>query len=80
MKVLGYTQHGLQQKITRQVSSELIKETVSKPLVVLKQAGDTFLHLTDKAAVVLNKAGQVVTTYGSDLFKDTVKNVLNSVK
>ncbi len=73
----GFTQHGLEQAKLREVSSKMISETTRNPLAVLQQSGNTRLFLSEKAVVVLNKAGQVVTTYGSNLFKPEVRAILN---
>jgi hypothetical protein len=68
---------GLLMKIGRQVASSIVVETVKNPLVVLQQ-GDRFLYLSEKAAVVLNQHGKVVTTYGADLFDDTIRFILQN--
>ena len=79
-EISGYTKHGLNQKITRSVSSEAVQNAVKNPQVVLRQAGGNKLYLTSKAAVVLNKAKQVVTTYGANFFKAPIKNIIKLIK
>jgi RHS repeat-associated protein len=72
--------HGLDQAITRGVTTDVLKETVANPSVVLKQAGGNILYLTKQAAVVLNEAGKVVTTYAANLFKSNIKNIIKLIK
>jgi len=77
-QVTGYTQHGLEQATTRGVSIQTIAETAKNPLAVLQQSGGTKLYLSNQAGVVLNQAGKVVTTYGSNLFKPEVQAIINA--
>ena len=79
-KITGFTSHGLNQTISRGVSPSALINTTKNPTVVLQQAGGNRLYLTDQAAVVLNKKGQVVTTYTSKEFKPHVQDVLTKAK
>jgi hypothetical protein len=72
--------HGLDQSITRDVSPELLLDTVKNPLVTLQQSGGNVLRLTEKAGVVLDRAGNVVTSYTSKQFLPHIRNILNQVK
>lgn len=69
--------HGLDQAITRGVGSSTLLETVRNPLVTLQQTGGNVLYLTQQAAVVLDKAGSLVTTYGSNRFNEPIKQILD---
>ena len=75
-RITGFTTHGLNQTINRGVSPSVLLDTTKNPSVVLQQAGRNRLFLTNQAAVVLNKEGQVVTTYTSREFQPHVQNVL----
>jgi RHS repeat-associated protein len=76
--ITGFTRgHGIDQAISNGVSPQVLLETMSNPLAVLQQSGNTRLFLSQQAVVVLNKAGLVVTTYGSNLFKPEVQAILN---
>jgi len=79
-EITGFTRHGLNQKISRSVSSSNILEAVRNPTVTIQQTGDTMLRLTQEVAVVLNKGGEVVTTYGREQFNSTISNIVNSIK
>jgi hypothetical protein len=72
--------HGLNQAINRGVDPKTLLETVKNPLVRLKQARNNILYLTKQAAVVLNKAGQVVTTYTKNEFKPHIQEIINLLK
>ena len=69
-KIKGYTKHGLNQAIGRDggkgVSPEAIPDTVRNPNKIVPQTskyGPTYKYISDKAVVVLNEEGKVVTTY-----------------
>lgn len=69
-KITGYTKHGLNQAIGRDggkgVSPEAILDTVRNPKDIITQNssyGPTYKYISDKAVVVLNEEGKVVTTY-----------------
>lgn len=75
-KITGFTGHGLDQVATRAVTAQTLLDTTRNAVVTLRQAGGNVLYLTNKAGVVLNKVGQVVTSYSSKEFKPQVLNVL----
>lgn len=72
--------HGLDRIISRGVTPELLKNTVTNPLVRLQQAGDNILYLTKQAVVVLNNVGQVVTAYTSKDFESHVMEIIKLIK
>lgn len=76
-KIAGFTGHGVDQAISRGVSPQTILDTITNPQVVLLQSGGTRLFLTQQAGVVVNTLNKVVTTYGKDLFKEAVSNLLS---
>jgi hypothetical protein len=73
-------EHALGRILNRGASIDDIASTVYNPLVRLQQAGDNTLYLSRQAVVVLNKTGQIVTTYGAKEFGSAVKNVLSNIK
>lgn len=86
-KISGFTSkftknpfHGLDQAITRGVSPQTLLDTVNNPLVRLQQSSGNILYLTKNALVVLDKAGQLVTTYGSQFFQPQILDILNQIK
>ena len=65
-KITGFTEHGLNQAISRDgvgVSSKAILGAVSNPTKVIQQAEGKVKYIGENATVVLNKAGEVVTTW-----------------
>jgi hypothetical protein len=63
----GYGRHNKQG-----VSPKAISEMMKSPLIVLQQTEDTYLYLSDKAAGAVNKAGKLITVYGSKNFDGTI--------
>jgi hypothetical protein len=57
----------------------MLRNTVATPLVVLQQAGDRFLYLTDQAAVVIRRDGQIVTTWTEREFWAPVRDLLRAM-
>ena len=72
--------HGLDQIISRGVTPEVLRDTVLNPSVRLQQSGDNILYLTQRAAVVLNNSGQVVTAYASKYFEPHVMEIIKLIK
>jgi hypothetical protein len=65
-RITGYTQHGLNQAISRAgggVSPQAILNAVRNPQQVVAQANGTVKYVGQQATVVLNQAGKVVTTW-----------------
>ena len=79
-RATGYTQHGLNQKINRSVATQDIVNTVRNPGVVIKQSNNKSLHVSTKAAVVLNADGKIVTTYGSKNYNQQLKSIERQLK
>lgn len=79
LKITGISQHGMNQAITRQVTSTNIINTVRTPAVVLNQGG-TYLFISKNAGVVLNTQGKLVSTYPSSMFDQGILNILNIIK
>lgn len=78
VKILGYSTHGLLRKTVRGVRSAEILNTIKNPLVVLSQ-GDRYLYLSKEAGVVIGKNGTVITTYGKEVFNDTIQFILKNL-
>ena len=65
-KITGFTEHGLNQAISRDgvgVSNKAILAAVRNPTRVIEQAEGKLKYVGEDATVVLNKAGEVVTTW-----------------
>ncbi len=66
-KISGYTKHGLQQATGRDggkgVKLSAMRDTIKNPKNVVQQSNGAFKYISDKAVVVLNEAGKVITTY-----------------
>ncbi len=63
--------------IERGIKTDTILNTVRNPQVVLSQwQGERFAYVTDKATVILNKAGEIVTVWAREEYTDTVLKVL----
>ncbi|MFT9078474.1 polymorphic toxin-type HINT domain-containing protein [Ethanoligenens sp.] len=66
-EITGYTKHGLNQVIGRDggkgVSTKAILDTIKNPSKIVKQEGGKIKYMGNKAVVVLNKFGKVVTAY-----------------
>ncbi|RHX77443.1 hypothetical protein DLM77_21140 [Leptospira yasudae] len=64
----------------RGLNNEIILNTVENATVVLKQSSGGYLYITDKAAVVLNSSGQIVTGYLANRFDASMQAILNLSK
>ncbi len=72
--------HGLDQIITREVSPQVIYNTIKNPLATFAGRFDRTGYLSDHAYIVVDKAGQVVTAIGDRQFMSTIKNTLGRIK
>ena len=72
--------HGLDRAIERGLKTGILLDAVKNPLAVFKQAKEKTYYLTDQAAVVLDRAGKVVTTYAKDQFYPKIESLLNQIK
>ena len=70
--ITGYTKHGLNQAIGRDagkgVATSAILDAVKNPLQVIEQVGGTIKYVGKNSVVVLNKIGEVVTTWATNKF------------
>ena len=65
-RITGFTKHGINQAISRDgvgVASEAILGAVKNPLRVVQQARGAAKYIGENATVILNQAGEVVTTW-----------------
>jgi len=77
IKIVDFSTHGLNQAITRGVTTKVIKSTIDDPVVVLSQrGGSAFAYVSNDAVVVVDKAGKIITTYAKNYFDVVVKQVL----
>ena len=72
------TAHGLERMTERGVTQKMV-ETWMNSGKVLEQTGNKFLYITQQGAVVVNKAGQVVTAYGSKYFDSNMQEVVKKL-
>ena len=67
-KITGYTNHGLMQAIGRNggkgVNIKAILDSVRNPLRIQQQVDGAIKYIGREATTILNKAGEVITTYG----------------
>lgn len=68
--------HALNRIINRGVKPDMLLEATRSPRVVLQQAGNRYLHLTDDAAVAITGDGQVVTAWTRNEFYPHIKQIL----
>ena len=70
--ITGYTKHGLAQAIGRDggkgVNPQAILDAVKNPQQIIHQAGETIKYIGENATVVLNKFGEIVTTWARNSF------------
>lgn len=66
--IKGYRRHGLNQAISRDggrgVKAGAIKDAVMNPKRVVPQSEERLKYVDKKATVILNRAGEVISTYG----------------
>lgn len=73
------TYHGLDQIISRGVSPQTIADTIKNPLARFAGRFERVGCLSKEAYVVMDKTGQVVTSWTKNEFGSTIKNVLNRI-
>ena len=61
--------------VERGVTQDMVEGWV-KTGKALQQTGDKILYITQQGAVVINKAGRVITVYTSEYFDSTMKDVV----
>jgi hypothetical protein len=55
--------------------------TFKNPTVIISQwNGERFLYISGKAAVVVNKAGEIVTVWGRNDFGENISRVLKEAR
>jgi len=65
-RITGYTRHGLHQAISREgvgVAVRAILDAVLHPTKVIHNPDGTIKYIGENATVILNKAGEVITTW-----------------
>jgi len=72
------TAHGLQRMLERGVTQEMVNTWV-KTGKALQQTGDKILYITRDGVAVINKAGQLITTYTSKNFDVNVQKVVEQL-
>ncbi len=76
LNITNFSKHGLNQAITRGVNPSTMLNTVKNSISVLQQNGGNYLHLSREAAVVLNPAGKLVSTYPASMFDRSILNII----
>jgi hypothetical protein len=72
------TAHGLERMAERGVTPKMV-QTWMNTGKVLQQTNDKFLYITQQGAVVVNKAGQVITAYGNKYFDSNMQAVVKQL-
>ena len=72
------TRHGMQRMIERGVTQNMV-EVWAKTGKALQQAGDKILYITKQGAVVIDKAGKVITAYTSQYFDPAMQEVVEKL-
>ena len=72
------TWHGMQRMIERGVTQNMV-EVWAKTGKALQQAGDKILYITKQGAVVIDKAGKVITAYTSQYFNPAMQEVVEKL-
>lgn len=72
--------HGLDRFLSRGITIDTLIDTTTRPLATFEQYSGNILRLTERAGVVLDKAGQVVTVFSEKDFNQKIKSILRTVK
>jgi hypothetical protein len=56
-----------------------IEDTVANPLMVLRQSDGRFFYLSEKAVVLLDQSGRVITIYTEPQFDSKIRGILESI-
>ena len=64
MDISGFTKHGINQAINRGVTPSAILDAVNKPIFVVPRSNGSTRYVGNKAVVVLNPSGEVITVWG----------------
>ncbi|HST24074.1 MAG TPA: RHS repeat-associated core domain-containing protein, partial [Blastocatellia bacterium] len=62
----GYTKHGINQAISRDgvgVSARAILDAVKNPIKTVAGSNGAVKYIGEKATVVINQAGKIITTW-----------------
>lgn len=62
--ISGFTKHGINQTINRNVNPSAIADALNNPVQIIPQSNGTTRYIGRNAVVVLNPSGQVVTVWG----------------
>lgn len=78
LSMVGFASaHALHRAVGRAVTTLDRFETLKDPLVVLEQRqGQQFLYLSERAVVVINTMGLLITTYGANDFDPSIIQIL----
>ncbi len=77
LQIRKLSTHTLNELADRGGSLTDIQTTVENPLIVLRQSDGRILYLSDKAVVVLDQMGTVVTSYPATRFDATIRGILD---
>jgi hypothetical protein len=79
LSISRLSDHGEFRAQTRGVPVDDLQSTAENPLLVLRQSSGRFFYLSDKAVVVLDREGSVVTTYPASKFDTTIRTILDQI-
>jgi hypothetical protein len=79
LSIQGFFDHAVEGMAEREVPLEDIQDIVSNPLIVLKQSRGRHYYLSEKAAVVLDREGKVITVYPASHFDANIRKILRYV-
>ena len=74
----AYAKHGFERMAERGVTREMVDHWV-KTGKVLQQGAEKLMYITKEGAVVMTKAGKLITTYSSEYFTPEFQEVVKSL-
>jgi RHS repeat-associated protein len=81
IEITEFSGHAINQAITRGVNPSAIQDTLNNPVAVLSQrGGGAFAYVSERAVVVVSKAGEVITVWGKETFSPVVKQIIGGGK
>jgi hypothetical protein len=67
-KITGFTKHGLNQVISRDVgrgvSGKAVLDAIRNPINIIDQSGGVLKYIGSRATVITNRFGKIITAYG----------------
>ncbi|HYP57751.1 MAG TPA: DUF4258 domain-containing protein [Beijerinckia sp.] len=79
LNISEVSSHAIDAMANRDGSLADVESTIADPLLVLQQRNNRYYYLSDRAAVVLSRRGEVIITYPASEFDPKVKEILDYV-